>query len=113
MRPDETTRHDRDAAPDHGGRSEQAARVAGEHGWGYGGRPSFAAESDAPPATPRANASPDSTSADVTNPDAAAATLSTDDNTQRTQEPSPAVPPDSSAEIAPTDLGGHHPDWRR
>lgn len=109
MRPDETTRHDQDTAHDPGGRSEQEARVAGEHGWGYGGRPSFAAESDAPtPAAPRANASPGHTDAGV-----ALAVVSTDDKTQRAQEPSSAAPPDSAADLAPMDLGGHHPDWRR
>lgn len=29
---------------DHGGKSEQEARIDGEHGWGYGGRPEESAD---------------------------------------------------------------------
>lgn len=33
-------------AHEHGGLSEQEARIGGEHGWGYGGRPSGAPDDD-------------------------------------------------------------------
>lgn len=39
MENDTAADQDRGPTHDHGGRSEQDERIAGEHGWGYGGRP--------------------------------------------------------------------------
>lgn len=83
---------------DHGhpAQSEQEARNAGKYGWGYGGRP--ASEADAF-AAEEAPTGPEAEKSETRTPEQSASP--------------PASPGEESDDTAPTDLGGHHPDWRR
>lgn len=111
MERDKAADQDR-ATHDHGGRSEQDARIAGEHGWGYGGRPP---ETEAPETT-AANTARDGAGQDhdergdhATRPDAIDSVASS----SSTRSSAAGTGSEDTAQLAPGDLDGHDPDWRR
>lgn len=114
MRNDETRGQDQAATHDHGSRSEQEARIAGEHGWGYGGRPASTIGADATTsAAPKASVRPDDALPDDPKPhDVLPGGVESAATESSSSPPSPSIP-ESAADPAPLDSDGHHPDWRR
>lgn len=104
MERNKAAERDREPTHDHGGRSEQDARIAGEHGWGYGGRP-LTGPDGMTPASGDADREPP--------PDATEHFDARAEGHRAVGGRTNGDAVGNSGELAPRDLDGHHPDWRR